>query len=517
MADLATPSAATMSTMDAKADVAATSKTAVSKPDRPDEDSFKKSLAQAEKELAAVQEKQKANKSKLEIAQPNKDSPVAKRRQELIEERNKIKSLQQSGKSSRGQTMDKIKRLDEQLKSHITEQKTAKGRVPFKSADEVQQQIDRLQKQVDTGMMKLVDEKKALTEITNLNKQKKSFGGIDDIQKRIDKVKAQIAEEKKALDDPESRALSDRYTEISAELDKIKSDQDDVYKNLNSLRDERTKLHEEQQGKYQAVKDIKDKYYQAKRAFAEYEKEAYRIRREKQKAERDAYEQGKRKQVAQQKLEDASAPAYQDEILTAQGLIRYFDPSSAEAKAAVGPGKFAAAASRTVDDSGFKGTRLAKKGDDEEDYFVGGGGKKKKGKKGRDSPAPATEKFNLSIGVIEELAKVGVEPPMNSGDVPAVVEKLKEKLQNWKSDQDRKTKENITKAENEIKKLEAEAQAEANGATEGRSTEGAARKPAQKLQGVNGQSDAGAEQRQEKDAVADATEDLSKAKLEDGQ
>ncbi|GAM86540.1 hypothetical protein ANO11243_045540 [Dothideomycetidae sp. 11243] len=516
MADLATPSAAAITTMDANADTAATSKAGVSKPDRPDEESFKKALAQAEKELASVQERQKANKSKLELAQPNKDSPVAKRRAELIEERNKIKQLQQSGKSSRGQVMDRIKRLDDQLKTHITEQKTAKGRVPFKSAEEVQQQIDRLQKQVDAATMKLVDEKKTLAEISNLNKQKKSFGSIDDIQKKIDKVKAQIAEEKKSLDDPESRALSDRYTAISSELDTIKSEQDDVYKSLNSLRDERSKLHEEQQGKYQSVRDIKDKYYAAKRAFAEYEKEAYRIRKEKQKAERDAWEQGKRKQVAQQKLEDASSPAYQDEILTAQGLIRYFDPSSAEAKAASGPGKFAATASRTVDDSGLKGTRLAKKGDDEEDYFVGGGGKKKKGKKGRDSPASSSEKFNLSIGVIEELAKVGVEPPMNQGDVPAVVEKLKEKLQKWKDDQDRKTKENVAKAELEIKKLEAEAQSEVNGASEGKSTE-TARKPATRLQGVNGQADAGAELKQEKDAVADASEELSKAKIEDSQ
>lgn len=57
MADLATPSAAAISTMDAKADTPAT-KTQVTKPERPDEDTYKKSLAEAEKELAAIQEKQ---------------------------------------------------------------------------------------------------------------------------------------------------------------------------------------------------------------------------------------------------------------------------------------------------------------------------------------------------------------------------------------------------------------------------------------------------------------------------
>lgn len=513
MADLATPSAATMGTINAKADPS--SKSQVVKPERPDEDAYKKELAEAEKALSGVQERQKAVKSKLELAQPkNQESPVNKRRAELIEERNQIRTTQQAGKSSRGQILDKIKRLDEQLKSMLAENKTARSRVAYRSVDEIQQQIDRLQKQVDAGTMKIVDEKKNLAEISSLNKQKKGFASFDEAQKKIDTVKAQISELRKTMDDPESKALSDRYSAISTELDSIKADQDEVYKNLNSLRDQRTKINEEQQEKWQAVKDIKDKYYQAKRAFADYEKEAYRIRREKQKLEREAFESGKRKQVAQQKLEDASAPAYQDEILTAQGLIRYFDPSSAEAKAATGPGKFAAQASRSVDDSGMKGTRLVRKGDEEEAYFIGGGGKKNKskGQKGRDSPAPASDKFNLSIGVIEELAKVNVEPPMNQNGVPAVVEKLKEKLAHWKGDQDRKTKENIAKAQKEIEKLEAEADAEKPASD--RATE-TARKPATEKQSVNGHANAGAELEQENDAAKDVAEDLEKAKIED--
>ncbi|MBE7182652.1 MAG: hypothetical protein INR71_15845, partial [Terriglobus roseus] len=149
-------------------------------------------------------------------------------------------------------------------------------------------------------------------------------------------------------------------------------------------------------------------------------------------------------------LDEASAPAYGDEINTAEGLIRYFDPSSSTAKEATGPSKFAATAQRTVDDSGFKGMKMvsSKKKDDDEAYFIGGGGKKK-GRKGGKSespaPAPATptegSKLNLSIGIFEELSKVGVDAPSSQSDVPAVIEKLKEKLAHWKADQDKKTKE----------------------------------------------------------------------------
>ena len=57
MADFATPSAATMSTMDAGADAPnGTSKPAVNKPEKPDEDAFKKAVEQARKALNDAQE-----------------------------------------------------------------------------------------------------------------------------------------------------------------------------------------------------------------------------------------------------------------------------------------------------------------------------------------------------------------------------------------------------------------------------------------------------------------------------
>ena len=296
--------------------------------------------------------------------------------------------------------------------------------------------------------MKLVDEKKALADISSLRKQRKGFAGFEEAQKGIDNVKAQITELKKSLDNPEAKALSARYDEITKTLDEIKAEQDDAYKSLSSLRDERTKLQADQQSKYSAMKDIKDQYHKARVAYRDYEQEQWRQKQERQKAERDAYQKEKRRKIADKKLEEASEPAYMDEILTAEGLIRYFDPTAPTAsKSLRGPSGFAAEAQRTIDDSEIKGTKVSKKEDRDDVFFMGTGGKKgKKGKKmnGTASPAPSTPtegKFNLSMGVIEELAKVNVEPPMNQSDVPSVLEKLKAKLEHWKVDQDKKTKE----------------------------------------------------------------------------
>ncbi|KAL4740454.1 hypothetical protein BDV11DRAFT_185243 [Aspergillus similis] len=467
------------------------------RPTKPDEETFKARLAQAEKEHAAVQEKLNQVKAKIEVAKPNnQDSPAAKRQQELRAELSSIRQKQQGFKASRTSTQEKINALDATLKARIAEQNNSRTRMSFKNVDELDREIARLEKQVDSGTLRLVDEKKILADISSLRKQRKNFASLDDAQKVINDLKTQIATLKKTLDNPEAKALSDKYTEIQKELDAIKAEQDGAFKNLNALRDERTKLHAEQQAKWTAIREVKDNYYKARKAYKEYEDEAWRIRREKQKAQREAFEREKKRKIADKKLEEASRPAYTDEILVAQGLIRHFNPAYDFAALGLSDKKdqasgFRAEVGRTVDDSGIKGMKVLKK--EEDDYFVGTGGKKgKKGKKGsaNGSPAPsapAETKFNMNVGIIEDFAKVKIDPPMNQSDVPAVVEKLAAKITEWKKDQAAKTQENINKAKEEIARLDAEESTaiETNGKTS------------------------------EKDAAAEVTDDLNKASLEE--
>ena len=381
-----------------------------------------------------TREIQNAVKAKVDLATPskNKDSPTQKRRQELIAQANEIRSKQGAGKSSRTAKMDQLKRLDEQLRSRIAEQKNARGKVPFKSVEDVDREIERLEKQVNGGMMKLVDEKKALTEISNLRKQRKNFAQFDTSEKGIDELKSKIKELKDSMNDPEARALSEQYTKIQAELDSIKAEQDEVFKNLNSLRDERTKLQALQQEKFQAVRKLKDDYYGQKKAYSEYERAARQIVRERQKAERERFEKEKKKERAQKMLQEASDPAYLEEIRRGNSLLHFFDPSTKPAEKAplLAQSGLTAEASRKVDDAGLKGTRLVRKEDREDDYLPA----VKKGKKGKKGGA-AEKGFQVPPSVIDDCAFMGIDPPMSSTDVPNVVEKVKAKLEHWKSDQ----------------------------------------------------------------------------------
>jgi chromosome segregation ATPase len=386
---------------------------------------------------------QNAKKAEIENARPSKDSPANDRFKALVADQKAIREQQMANKSSRTSQLEKYTAAENQVKQLIQDQKNQRAKMPFKNVEEIDAQIDHLNKQVDSGKMKLVDEKKALDEVSKLRKQRKGFSALDDLQKRIDEKKAENAELKKTFDTQESRALSQRYESNQKELDEIKAARDGTNKNLDAIKAEREKLNNEQKTTWAKIKEIKDTYYQNKKAYKEYEDMLYQQRRDKQRAEREAYEKEKRKRIAEETLQKASDRAYMDEIRSAESLLAFFDPSARTSDSTREPRKFAAEAQRTVDESGLKGMKVMKK--EEEDFFVGSGGKKKgKGKKTAGDGTSSTTKsgkFNLDPGTIEGLSGLGIDPPASQGEVPAVIEKLREKVDFFKKDQDRKTKE----------------------------------------------------------------------------
>lgn len=93
--------------------------------------------------------------------------------------------------------------------------------------------------------MRLVDEKKALGEISELRRSRKAFDSFGSAQESIDADKAKIEELKSTLDNPEYKALNERYEAIQKELDELNQELDATNKNRDALYDERNKLHEE--------------------------------------------------------------------------------------------------------------------------------------------------------------------------------------------------------------------------------------------------------------------------------
>lgn len=340
---------------------------------------------------------------------------------------------------------------------------------------------------MDSGTLKLVDEKRALAEISTLRKSRKAVEGFADQQKAIDGDREKIEMLRAQLDDPASKALSSRFDEIRRELDEIKAKTEKSRGSRTELIKKRTELQAKLDAKWGQRRARQEAFRTEKDAFetkmrAEREKRNERIKEEKKQED-----QRRRKEEEATLREEAAMPAYAKEIEDCDVLIRYFsgkagladansNGKSAKEKEQLQGVKELELRKVEADDSLFAGARIAKKKsaqeDDEDGYFVGSKAKKGKGKKkssNRGTPLSLSSEngaageegadagdakdgppLNVPLPTLSALLALNIPPPTHQGDVARVVENLQRKKAFYLGDQDRKTKENIAKIEKKL-------------------------------------------------------------------
>lgn len=389
---------------------------------------------------------QNAAKQNIDFASNrNSESPTALRRKELLDEKNEIKAKQNAGKNSRSSKINEIKRLEAQIKTlehkyDYVEEPLEKARDTMnlgpKGKRSLEERLDDavriLQARCDSGTLRFAEQRETETKIvqfnTALEKKKEQQKPIDDLQ-------AKIKEIKDSMDDPESKALNERWAAIQAELDTIHAEQAEKGKNLDSLHAERKELQNLQREKFAAKKNLGDEYYKQRNAWRDYDREQRAKAQERYRAEQERIRKERKLERAQKMLAEASDPAYLDEIRRANSLLQYFDPSFVPEKAPLQPTtNLQAQAERKVDASDLQGVKIMSKKDREEELFPAQK-KGKKGKKGKKQDAAAAKTFNCPPSVLEDCSYLDIDPPMSAEEVPGVIEKVKSKLDNWKADQ----------------------------------------------------------------------------------
>ena len=317
-----------------------------------------------------------------------------------------------------------------------------------------------LEKQVESGSMKLADEKRALQEISQAKRTRKIVEGFQAAQNSIDADRSTADEVRQQLDDPESKAISDRYDKIKAELDEVKKESDEAYAGRTKLFEERdnlqaqiTTLFNEKRASAHQFREANDRYW-----TKVHEDRARRA--ERARAQRAAEEAQKKLEHAQQLREEASLPAYQAEIEDCQTLIDalsgknsdtvVLSSSSLPVKDDVaGVPKLELRQVEAVSDGLVV---RKKKGEAEETYFVGKGKRGKKDKVPKATPETDTLK-TLPLGTITALSKLAISLPTAASDILRVVEDLKTKKAWYEANQAQVTAENIAKAEAQIQRL----------------------------------------------------------------
>ncbi|RPB02100.1 hypothetical protein L873DRAFT_484994 [Choiromyces venosus 120613-1] len=218
MTDFATPFAAALVTAD-------TGKKFVQKPEKPDQAEFEKKLKAAQEDHDRVRQKLSEVKAKLDLAQAPGKNPL---QNELKKRLFELRDKQSAKKNDRGKIEEEIKATDASLKAKIKELNAKKGKIPYKTPEELDNVIKNLEKSVERGDMKLVDERKAQFEISILQKQRKNFRTLDAEQKAIDEGKQKLEDLKAKKKDTDVQKLSDEYEETKEQLEAIQAEQDEA-------------------------------------------------------------------------------------------------------------------------------------------------------------------------------------------------------------------------------------------------------------------------------------------------
>lgn len=319
----------------------------------------------------------------------------------------------------------------------------------------------QLEKQVDSGNMKLADEKRALQEISLYKRNRRTVEAFQADQDAIDADRRAAAELSAQLDDPEAKALSERYDAIKQELDKLKAEGDEAYAGRSKLFAERDSLQADINNVYNQKRESAAKFKDANDRYWTKVNEDRARRAERVRAERAAQDAQRKRETAERIREEAETPAFQADVEDCQTLIDFFSGKTTEPptferlapkEALAGVPKLEV---RQVESAPEGLVARKKKGEDEESYFVGGKGKGKGNKKGPKSPNPETSsaQVNIPFSTLSALLSLAIPPPASPADFSRVVDDLKTKKSWYEANQARVTAENIAKAEADIKRL----------------------------------------------------------------
>lgn len=330
-----------------------------------------------------------------------------------------------------------------------------------------------LEKQVESGNLKLAEEKRALQEIITTKRNRRVVEGFQTEQDSIEQDRAKIDELRKQLDDPAFKTVSERYDAIKAELDELKKDSDEAFAGRAKLFEERDNIQNEINILFNEKRESSLRYRDANDQYWNKVNEDRARRSELQRQQRAAEEARKKKEIAERILEEAQVPAYAAQIEDCQTLIDYFSGKvignvTLKSSQPVGTSKSPIVGVpqleiRKVEELPEGLVPVKKKGEEEEAYFVGGN-RKAKGKKtlkanninngfevGGASSSPGT--LNVPLPTLTAILSLSIPPPASNADLGRVVEDLKTKKAWFEANQERQTTLNMTKAQEEIQKL----------------------------------------------------------------
>ena len=363
-------------------------------------------------------------------------------------------------------------RVKGKVDTAIDASKNAKQSLKFRSVEEIDAEMSRLNKLQNTTSMPLGEEKKLVKELESLRGQKRQLSALGASEGQIKNDKDERARVQGLL-----KAKRDAFTECLGRLNAQREVCDAVQAKENggeggkkglipTLHDERNVFWKKKSEAITQIKAIReqvkgkwDEFKAAKKEWEAFIDEEKKVREAERKAQKEEWER-KREE------EEAKKIPYEEEMALCDYLSNYLKTTFLVEKETVAAAAAAAAVAAAAGPAAafeHDGMTLQafRREDDEEERWVGGGKKKKEKKPagGEGGGKKKNSSLTHSPELLASFALLKLDAPSKKEGVEAAVVALKEKKE-WYSVQPRPIKK---KAEPKEKKEEGGEGAEGNG------------------------------------------------------
>ncbi|KAJ1824535.1 multicopy suppressor of BFA (Brefeldin A) [Coemansia sp. RSA 2675] len=431
------------------------------RPARPDFDQHKQELAAIDAEIDKLRKSQDEVRDKLNKTDTRK-GPHADKRSKALGRLQEIRAEQAELRKSRGKVFDRQAALTASISKKAAELKAQQSKLTYKTLDEIDETITKSEKQIDSGNLKIVDERRLSSEVSALRRARKLVEQASKLQGVIDAEVAELAEIDAQLADTNAQALSDEFERLQGELDSLKASQDLGQQQRSGLFNERAEVLKSLDQMWEKKRALQDEHRRQNNEYYQWQQEDRKRRAIEEKQQRIQEQRERRLAIAQEQREEAEVPAFADEISGCDSLILYL--SGILPSAAGGSAKLETNSQLSLTSSGARdadssthipaGMVAVKKTTVEESYFAGVSPAKNKKKSARKDKR--VEALKHPLAVVERFLELRVDIPTTSASIAEAIEKLNARRKHFVETQATATEENKRKAEEKIAKLMAE-------------------------------------------------------------
>jgi len=337
--------------------------------------------------------------------------------------------------SERNALRDEVAANDERRNGVREEANAMRAASKFLTNESIDAEIARIDHKISHETISLTEEKKLIDQIKSLNKNREIVKEYSDKQVQIATFETtrKTFMERIREKDAEINALKADQTKIRSTLDASKGKDDESNADVPALIEEKNAAYEVIKATREEMRVLRethkveeDKYWAREKQFLAFQKA------EKQKKWEAGQEERKAREEERKRWEIENAPEpYEEEVAACDSLLAYmskFDPRATKKE------EGNAAAAMEVVTKSIDGMKLLNRDGDDDDMFAVTASYNKKNKKPstvKKVKSSDDELLQFSLDTLGCFAKISVNAVSKTSEVPAVVDTVKAKKEEF--------------------------------------------------------------------------------------